>query len=325
MKTPQFWEGRSVIAQILRPASWLYYGMSRLHRAIQMLQKPQHIPAVIVICVGNAVVGGAGKTPLIQHLALKLAQKGHNVHIASKGYGGKRQEKPLKVSFQLHKATECGDEPLMLAERTDCPVWVCHYRQDAIVAAAKAGADIVLCDDGLQDPTFHKNKNILVMDRDAGQGNGLLLPAGPLREPLRKALSRTDCIVLTGASDAEMPASFGNKPHYQARLMPITQLTLLQQKPIFAFAGIGRPEKFFNYLRQHNLQLVATQSFADHYAYQPQDITDLKTQIAQHQAVAVTTAKDAVKLPADFRQQLVILETELQIDNEEALLQWLVN
>src|SRR5690242_5245426 len=235
--TPEFWAHRGLLSTVLEPAAWVY---GQAAAARQRWTTPWRAP-VPVICVGNLVAGGAGKTPVALSLAQRLAKRGRRVHILSRGYGG-RSPGPLAVDPARHTAADVGDEPLLLAEVA--PTWVARDRVAGAKAAIAAGAELLLLDDGFQNPTFAKDLSLVVVDGGYGLGNGRVLPAGPLREPLPRGLARADAIVLMGEDSAGVAPITAEKPLCRARLVPENPGEVAG-RTVVAFAGIGRPEKFF--------------------------------------------------------------------------------
>jgi tetraacyldisaccharide 4'-kinase len=315
MRQPEFWsaeaEGRdraAALKALLTPLSWAYAwaGEQRLRTT-----RPVHAPAP-VICVGNVTLGGAGKTPVARALRARL---GANAHTLSRGYGG-RLPGPLRVTPDMH-AEDVGDEPLLHA--ADGPAWIARNRIAGAMAAANAGAHVIIMDDGFQNPTLGKDLSLLVVDAGFGLGNGAVFPAGPLREPWTKALARADAlIVLSGAGeDGERAWLKGvEKPVLEARIEPIA---VLPPGPWVAFAGLARPEKFFDTLIAMNADLVETVPYPDHHPYSDQDLAWLSELASERSAKLLTTEKDAVRLPAEIRAQVTTLPVIARFDDEAQL------
>lgn len=306
MKAPGFWQRRGVVSTLLLPLAWLYalIGWLRGH-----LIAPQEV-AIPVLCIGNAVAGGAGKTPVALAVAELLKQQKKAVHFLSRGYSGKPQTAPTRVTSN-HTAAEIGDEPLLLSRIAPC--WVSANRVAAAQAAIAAGADLLLLDDGLQNPALKKTLSFLVVDGEVGFGNGRIIPAGPLREPLASAFAKVQAVILVGkdrvGAVTQIPAAL---PIFRGRLMPLHPLDQLPQ-PIFAFAGLGRPEKFFTMLKEGGVNVVGTRSFPDHHSYTEADREALRQQAAKLGAHLVTTAKDAVKWPQ--REGITVVEVAFQFED----------
>lgn len=298
MKTPAFWRSTTLPSLALMPFSWIYGLAARLDRT---LKTPQDA-ALPVISIGNATAGGAGKTPTALALAPMLQALGANVHVISRGYGGSA------VSARQVKATDdwrdVGDEPLLLARIA--PTWVGSRRIDSIRAAAAEGATLALCDDAHQHHALRKDLSFLVIDGPYGIGNGQLLPAGPLREPFAEALCRSDAVILIG-EDAQQLAARISVPVFAAAFEPTIDITPLRADKWLAFAGTGRPEKFFEGLRAMDIPVVATHSFADHHPYRVEELSALREQARQLDARLITTEKDFIKLPATEAADIAVL------------------
>lgn len=301
MKAPGFWEHDGPLARLFEPAAALYAaaGAWRLRRGT-----PWRAP-VPVICVGNVVAGGAGKTPV----ALDLLGRLPGAHALLRGYGG-RLAGPVRVAPATHGHEDVGDEALLLAARA--PTWVARDRAAGARAAVEAGATAIVMDDGFQNPALHKTLALLVIDGAYGLGNGRVLPAGPLREPFARAIARADAVVILGDDSwgvaRRLPPGL---PVLHGDLAPGPEAAQLAGQKVVAFAGIGRPAKFFTTLRQLGARVVASHPFADHYPYAPADIQPILDEAFQLGALPVTTAKDAVRLPLDQRQQVNVLSVSV--------------
>ena len=310
MRAPDFWQGRSPISWLLAPAGWLYAAGGWLRFP---LARPVRAP-VPVVCVGNLVAGGAGKTPTV--LALAELLRDRTPHALIRGYGG-RIAGPLRVDPARHGADDVGDEALLLASRL--PTWISRNRAAGAMAAAEAGCGLVLMDDGFQNPGLVKDISLLVVDAAQGFGNGRCLPAGPLREPPARGLARADAVVLVGDGDPALPYA---GPIFRAQVAPQGAAENWRGRPLVAFAGIGRPEKFFTTLRALGADLRGTQAFADHHRYTQAELQALARQAGQS-ATLVTTEKDYVRLPPDWQKRVETLPVALRFDAPDALTGWL--
>lgn len=312
MNTPAHWTSFSLKTLALLPLSWLY----RLGNWLDRETSKAYLSPIPVVSVGNATVGGTGKTPTTLALAPLLAQLGYTVHILTLGYGGTPAHTAHRVT-DADTATTVGDEALLLARAT--PTWVGRDRLASAYAAQKSGATLALCDDAHQHYRLQKNLSFLVIDGPYGFGNRQLLPAGPLREPLARALLRADAAILIG-HDTHQLKDRVNLPVFTAHLCPVA----FELPPrLVAFAGIGRPEKFFDTLRQMGGNLVATERFPDHHRYSDADITALLAKAAAHRACLITTEKDAVKLSPAQRAEILVLPVTLRFDAPESVLDFL--
>jgi tetraacyldisaccharide 4'-kinase len=317
MKTPHFWQKKGCLPLLLSPLGWAYGALGRLRwRVVTPLELP--IP---VICIGNLVAGGAGKTPVALTIGEMLKARNIRYHYLSRGYGGASVSvQPLLVTPR-HTAREVGDEPKLLA--TQAPCWVSSSRKASATAAFEAGAAAILMDDGYQNPLLKKSLNFLVIDGSYGIGNGRLLPAGPLRERFAEGIHRADAVIFIGTDTHKLrekiPASL---PCFSGQLLPEQPLTQLQQ-PLYAFAGIGRPEKFFTMLQAAGLNLAATEGFPDHHHYTEAELDRLEAAATAHHAVLTCTAKDAVKLPPYFQEKIQVVRVAFHFDDLRGFTEWL--
>ncbi len=308
MRAPEFWSHSGAIPALLSPFAGLY-SLGGLIR--QKLTRPQQAP-VPVICIGNLVVGGAGKTPVALAVIERLQAAGRDVHALTRGYGG-REPGPIRVEPEQHSALDVGDEALLLAQRAT--TWVSRDRPSGALAAAAAGAEIIVMDDGFQNPSLHKDLSIIVVDGGFGLGNGRVLPAGPLREPAHRGLTRANAAIVLGAAEPELIASLAKalpQAPIEARLLPKKTGQELAGKRVLAFAGIGRPEKFYATLRELSLEITETRDFPDHHPYTDSEIGDLLQRADARNAIAITTEKDAVRLSPRHRARIATLPIEIE-------------
>ena len=305
MRAPKFWKDDNGLSQLMVPLAIVWNAVTKARMG---LASPWRAP-VPVICVGNLVVGGAGKTPLALALARHLIAAGHNPHFLSRGYGG-REYGPVQVDLQRHNARAVGDEPLLLA--AVAPTWVASNRPAGARRACAAGADVIIMDDGFQNPSLAKDISVLAVDGGYGFGNHRVMPAGPLRERLSSGLLRADAAVVIGTDATGALNGIQNYcPVHKAHLTPCPDATIAG-KPVFAFAGIGRPEKFYATLRQIGCKVVATKDFPDHHRYTRKQIIRLCEDAAARGAIAVTTEKDHVRLPDSAKTMVHALRVELE-------------
>jgi tetraacyldisaccharide 4'-kinase len=306
VRAPEFWARDGILPTLLSPLAALWAAGGALREATTL---PWRAP-VRVLCVGNLVAGGAGKTPVVLSLARLLMEHGRRPHLISRGYGGGARG-PLRVDPARHEASEVGDEPLLLARAAPC--WVGADRRAAAEAAIAAGAELLVMDDGLQNPALAKDLSLVVVDGTYRFGNGRVIPAGPLREPVERGLARADAVVLIGDGDVAC-----RPPVLHARLAPIEPN--LAGHRVLAFAGIGRPEKFFATCRDAGAELAATRAFADHHRYTEAELRALLDHAASLGATLLTTEKDAVRLPPALRARVAVLRVAVEWREPEKLL-----
>jgi len=318
VKAPNFWKqgGNSFFQQLLRPLSVVYSFFDRLNRA---RIKPQSVN-IPVICIGNVVAGGAGKTPVAIAIARFLIAKGRKVHFLSRGYGGSQQG-PLRVVLDVHGADQVGDEPLILAGVA--PTWVSQDRIRGAQAAADAGADIIIMDDGFQNPSLKKDISFLVVDGGYGLGNGALIPAGPLRESWSSALSRADAVIVVDPGEESEDLKLGDTPLFLAKVVPQDLQAEIIGEKVVAFAGIGRPQKFFKSLLNVGIDVIETVEFPDHHKFSQDDIMKLVELAADKDAALVTTRKDYVRLSTDAKLMTTVFDIDLTFEKPGRLQQLL--
>lgn len=300
LSTPKFWHKRwSVMSILLIPFSWLYQLAHAINIARQGTPYKSKIP---VICIGNAIAGGSGKTPTVMAL-IKIIRENNlakNPVILTRGYGGDITT-PTLVDRNKHNAENVGDEALLLAQHA--PTIIAQNRAEGAKFAEDNKHDLIIMDDGLQNNRLHKDISFLVVDRQIDFGNNRILPAGPLREPLAKILPRIDSIICIGRK------FHSDKPVFEAAIEP--QNTLDTSKTYIAFAGLGYPEKFKNTLLDLGVNLVGWHAFPDHYPYTEKDLEILKTHANDLDATLITTEKDFVRLPQNYKDEIETLPITL--------------
>lgn len=313
-RAPRFWwrEHPTLLARLLQPLGFLY-GRITLRR----MRQPGAGAGLPVICVGNFIAGGAGKTPTAIAIARLLEERGEKPFVLMRGYGG-RLTGPVEVDPDRHGAADVGDEPLLMARHARTVI-----ARDRVAGARLArglGASIVVMDDGLQNPSLAKQLKLAVVDGSSGAGNGLCLPAGPLRAPLAEQMNEADAVIVIGAGDAgERVAAIARaakKPVLKAALKPTdAAVARLHGRKIVALSGIGRPEKFAATLREAGAIVVAEQAHGDHHAYGESDVAAALATARKHGALIATTEKDWTKLaplwPEDARESLVVVPVSL--------------
>lgn len=300
MKEPWFWRDDGIAASAMRlalaPASAIYDAAGRIRFATT---HPVEVGAP-VICIGNATLGGAGKTPFALALQSLIASTGAAAHFATRGYGG-RAKGPLRVEPH-HRFHEVGDEALLLA--ASAPTFVSKNRVSGARMAA-AGADLVIMDDGYQNPAIAKQCSFLLLG--GGESDDRVFPAGRLREPLAKALGRADAIVSRHAFESNQ-----SKPLFSYR----SEIGLPSiNGDLIAFCGIAGPSRFFGALRDAGAKVIEEVAFADHHVFNDGDIAALFARAKRLNAQLITTEKDFVRLPDAARGSVKVAKLYLTIDN----------
>lgn len=316
IKSPAFWQDQnSPYIRFLLPLSKIYNFFRKLH---VKKASPKKTPLKI-ICIGNLTFGGAGKTPVsiaIKHILDKYPTT--SSCFLSRGYGGSL-EGPVKVSRLFHSAQEVGDEPILLANHG--LAIVAKDRYAGALAAHKSGIQIALLDDGFQNFSLQKDLSILVVDGTIGFGNEQLFPAGPLREPLEQGLKNSNALIIIGTPSArlgEILKTYEN-PIFKATTQAILPKPLVSGQKVLAFCGIGHPEKFFNTLKELELDVQQLIPFADHHFYKLKEIERLKLLAQRENLPLLTTEKDYVRLTARQKHGITPIPLSLKWTNEKKL------
>lgn len=316
IKTPAFWydKKQSLWREcFLAPVAALY----QLGHRINMARQTAHRVDSFVICVGNAVAGGSGKTPVC--IALSTLIKTHALANApcflTRGYGGSTGG-AYEVSTETMDAQSIGDEPLILASHSN--TIVSSNRVEGAQLAQRNGADIIIMDDGYQNLTLCKDLNILVIDGGMGFGNGQTIPAGPLREPASMAFARADAVVLIGDDQHHIRKKVPpHLPVFTGHIKPM--MTAEPQTSYIGFAGIGWPEKFRKTLIENGFHLVGFKAFADHHNYTVEEIENLLSLARHKNTRLITTQKDYCRISTDLRKDIDVLPINLIWDDEDSL------
>lgn len=326
LSTPEWWYrrpgggGRPVLYRtLLKPVSWVWAAAT----ARRIARAAPFEPGVPVISVGNLTMGGSGKTPVARELLRVMRAGGVEAHGVSRGYGG-RLDGPVRVDPARHAAADVGDEPLMLS--ADAPVWVARDRAAGARAAAAAGAQALVLDDGHQNPSLKKTLSLIVVDGETRDGewpfgDSAVFPAGPMREPLAVGLARADAVVALlpadlDAPDPELLALFADRPVLIARLEPAAPPPV---GPQVGFAGVAKPWKVERALKAAGCDLRDFVAFPDHAPYDDRTLDFLTRRAADFGAGLVTTEKDRVRLPPEYRERVTAWPVRARFEDESAL------
>jgi tetraacyldisaccharide 4'-kinase len=326
MPEPAFWyRPASLTSRLLMPLGAIYGAV-----AARRLARGGIDAGIPVLCVGNYHVGGAGKTPAVLALVGLLRDAGEAPIVLSRGYGGKLRG-PIKVDSGRHRASDVGDEPLMMAGTV--PVVVARDRADGVALARSQGASVIVMDDGFQNPSIAKDASLIVIDGDRGLGNACVFPAGPLRAPLPPQLARTDALIIVGdgsASDTVAAAiALQGGLVLRGYLTPSeASVAALRGKRVLAFAGIGDPGRFFRTLRTSGVEVVVEKAFADHHPFSQDEIEALAAAAKRDGLTLVTTEKDLARLRRagePTAQDIVPFAVTMRFDDEPKLLRFVTD
>jgi len=305
---PQFWQTKNITAYLLLPFSVIYWFLGYIRYYIA---RPINLPAK-VICVGNVNVGGSGKTQLVIWLADFFKSRNIKFVIITKGYGSNLKKATLVT--KQHDAEEVGDESLVLQNYGSVIASKkIHY---AVNIINELKPEIIIVDDGMQNPNFYKDLTILSIDAHRGFGNGFLIPAGPLRQNLDSGFKMADIVVSVG-TDENPRITYASKPFFYAKINPITKIDI--SKTYFAFSSIGNPDRFFSSLTRENIKLSGNKIFPDHYNYSALDLESLNIQAKELDSILITTKKDYVKVHNKLSAPLVCFDVSLVIKNHQEL------
>ena len=309
MRTPSHWQSPNWLSLLLYPLSCLYAGATFLRLKLH----PPYKASVPVICIGNLTAGGVGKTPVAASIAQILKTNGYNPFIISRGYGGTLSD--TIVDINVNSASEVGDEPLLLSKTA--PVVINPRRDLAAQKAIENGADILIMDDGFQNPYLFKDKSLLVIDGAVGLGNQMPIPSGPLREFISQGLKRAHGIIILGEDKHYCANLAPNLPLFHGKVTPICPKET--NRDIIAFAGIGRPEKFYQSLKDCGFNVVKTFDFPDHHFYSEAELQSIIAEGKKLNAPIYTTGKDMVKIPHKLLPEFKMLDISISWDNPELL------
>ena len=309
LQAPDFWyeDPNDTVAYVLRPLGWLYALFTKIKHALATPVRA----TVPVICIGNLTTGGTGKTPLAIAIGERLKARGLRVAFLSRGYGADVPGAMI-VDATQDRAVDVGDEPLLLAQYAMAVV--SPDRPAGARLAVSRGAQVIVMDDGFQNPSLAKDLSFVVIDAAKGIGNGCVFPAGPLRENVEDGMARAHGVIVMGTGTAAYPDT---KPVMRANLVPVSgEAARINGRVVVAFAGIGRPEKFYETATSCGAIVKATKDFPDHHVFTSDEIAELAYLAKSHAAGLLTTEKDWLRLPPDFREQVDRLKVAAQFDDE---------
>lgn len=322
LRAPEFWWRKAgAKAALLYPAGAIYGAITA--RRMARLGYRAKIP---VLCVGNPTLGGAGKTPAALALGGRLKREGRKLFFLTRGYGG-RVAGPLLADLSKHDAAAIGDEAPLLA--SVAPTIVAHDRAAGAKLAEASGAEVIVMDDGFQNPALTKDFSVLVVDGARGIGSGLVFPAGPLRAPLDPQFQRAQAMIVVGEGEAgEKAARLAKQqglPTFRAKLIADpASAAEIKDKRVLAYAGIGAPEKFFRSLETAGAIVATQRNFGDHHRYTEAEAVELLTEAKSSGLALVTTEKDLARMRGDeklvaLRDQSRVLRVSLALEDEEGL------
>jgi tetraacyldisaccharide 4'-kinase len=320
LKAPKFWYNKhdTIYSGILYPFSLLFRFGTKLRNFFSIV-KPSPIPT---ICIGNIVVGGAGKTPVSMKIGNLLIKAGYNPHFISKGYTG-----VIKDSTKVqpwHSPVSVGDESLLLSKIAS--TWIGINRTKSSYLAKKNGADCLIMDDGFQNPSIGKDFSIVVIDGEQEFGNKRVIPSGPLRESILRGLSRTNAIIVIGKISNNLKTIIPSKiPIFNAKFDIKKNNKIYKGKNITAFAGLAYPDKFFKTLKANGARIEKEITYPDHHIYNENDLLSLAESANKTKSILVTTMKDFVRIPKSYRPLINILDGEIIFENESMLVEMLSN
>lgn len=315
LKIPHFWYSNDketespTLSKLLTPFSYLYRGLAYIDR-ITTLEKKSPIP---VICIGNLTMGGAGKTPTSRAILELVKEHGKypTPCFLMRGYGGNHKG-PIEVDTNSHTSWDVGDEALMQARYA--PVIISADRHKGALLAKKRGYDLIIMDDGFQNPKLKKDLSFIVVDGGFGFGNGMCFPSGPLREPVKQGAKRASAaIIINRTSDTDVKA-LGQLKQYNATIQVESTIATEENRNVVAFAGIARPEKFFNTLEAHGYNLYAHYSFPDHHTYTHDEIKRIESRAEEGEVGLITTEKDWVRLSESWRRKIQCLTITVKLE-----------
>jgi tetraacyldisaccharide 4'-kinase len=304
---PKFWQDKNILSFAMLPLALIYFIVISIKNLLKLPYKSK-LP---VVCIGNVTAGGGGKTPIAIWLAKYLTSKQVRVCFLSRGYGG-NYSNSLKLDPAIHDSKFAGDEALLLAKYA--PVYLCKNRAEGAKLAEKDHMKMIIMDDGMQNNSIIKDITLMAIDGETGFGNGLLLPAGPLREPASAAIKKSNMAIIIGQDKQNLANII---PSVAAKI--VANNNQLEGKKILAFAGIARPQKFYHTLEELGAKIIFSQDFPDHYFYSNHDLDNLCHLAEQNEAMLITTEKDYIKIPASYKDKISYLPIAIEIENKQKI------
>ena len=310
LKAPKFWYQKKIgiFAIVLMPLTLFWIIGTLLRKSFTNVNKAP-IP---VIAVGSAIIGGSGKTPSVLYICEQLTKAGYHPHIISRGYGGTINEL-IRVRPEMNYAL-VGDEALMMSHYF--PTWVSKNKYSAFNEAKKDGANILVLDDALQSFNIFKDISIYIYDGIQSFGNRLLVPAGPLRESIKSAIDKSQIFFLINSTSDN---KLGEKKSRHILKYKISVNPEILEKKLLAFSGLGFNKKFLDQLESENLNIVKFKEFPDHHSYTVEDIFQLLDEANKKDAFLITTEKDHIRIPNEFKSSVGIIYGKIISDNPSKL------
>ncbi|MCT4552080.1 MAG: tetraacyldisaccharide 4'-kinase [Alphaproteobacteria bacterium] len=312
-----FWYRKKGLLSILMlPLALLFWLISMLKKVSYLGRS--YRSSLPVICVGNIVVGGSGKTPVVIKIVEMLQAQGLKVAVVSRGYKSSlSSSKGVVIVDDEYSADEVGDEPLMIYKKTGASVYVSPDRSKSAKVAENHNCDVIVMDDGMQNYTLKKDIIISVFNGKNGVGNGFLMPAGCLRESLFSGVVKSDMAIFMGDDSTGISSKFKSFVTGKLAADKVSVKELKKVKNYIAFAGIGKPEKFFKSLNDIGLNVLYQMEFEDHYSYSDEDIKRLLNFAKQEEATLVTTEKDFVKISKKFKKEILVLPVAVEFSKND--------
>jgi tetraacyldisaccharide 4'-kinase len=314
IKTPEFWTKKNLLSISLLPLSFVYFlsfSLIKFFTEKKKISKP-------VICVGNLIAGGSGKTPTAIALGKILHEMNVEFAFLSRGYMGDGSKFLLLKKDHENKAEQVGDEPLLLLETA--PTFVAKNRFFAAKEIERINKfSAIVLDDGMQSNSLYHDFTVLVIDGKIGFGNEFLIPAGPMRQTVKSGLKEADLVVIVGEAKKKLLEKLSHKKITQAQIIP-TNLSEFSGKKLLAFCGLAYPQKFFSFLENQGLEVVKIESFPDHHFYKNNELKKLSEIAEEKNLTLITTKKDWIKFPQNFKQTIAYLDIELIFEDKNLVI-----